>query len=177
MSKMNQINTCEVCNNTELDSVLNLGVHPMCDDLIGITENRICQEYPVEILYCSNCMTAHQKYQVPKNTLFPKTYHYRSRFTADVLTGMQKLVHSCEQKYGKLDDFLVLDIGCNDGSLLDFFKKSGANTLGIEPTGASKDAIEKGHKTYDSYLSISLAEEIVRKYGHPDIITFRDNIQ
>ena len=51
------------------------------------------------------------------------TYHYRARFTADVLDGMRGLVDSCENNFGSLNGKLVLDIGCNDASLLYFLKK------------------------------------------------------
>ncbi len=166
------ITTCEVCGNTELIEVLNLGLHPMCDDLIPIGDARVCKEYPIEILYCGVCGTAHQKFQVPKEELFPKSYHYRSRFTADVLDGMSGLVRSCEERFGNLEKRIVVDIGCNDGSLLDFFKEKGAVTIGIEPTNASKDAERKGHKVYADYLSEDLARKIKNTHGSPDIITF-----
>ena len=169
---MNAIDNCEVCGNTFLKPVLNLGKHPMCDDLVPVGDPRVCKEYPIEILYCNVCRTGHQKFQVPKEELFPKSYHYRSRFTADVLSGMSGLVDSCVEKFGALDERIVLDIGCNDGSLLDFFKGKGAVTIGIEPTGASKDAESKGHQVYSDYLSVNIAEKIVRAHGHPDIITF-----
>ena len=79
-NKFNEINSCEVCRNTDLNSVLDLGLHPMCDDLVQIDDSRICNEYPIEILFCKNCTTAHQRFQVPKEELFPNSYHYRSRF-------------------------------------------------------------------------------------------------
>ncbi len=169
---MNEIDYCEVCSNTSLKTVLNLGKHPMCDDLVEVGNKRVCKEYPIEILYCNICRTGHQKFQVPKEELFPKSYHYRSRFTADVLSGMSNLVESCERKFGRLDNKIVLDIGCNDGSLLDFFKNKGSVTVGIEPTDAYKDAATKGHEIYSDYLSKELAEEILKTHGHPSIITF-----
>ena len=170
--KVFQIEKCEVCKNTSLLPVLNLGRHPMCDDLVSTFENRICEKYPIEIVLCDNCLTGHQRFQVPKQLLFPKTYHYRSRFTADVLNGMSQLVESCEKRYGSFHGKTVLDIGCNDGSLLDFFQKKGATTIGIEPTGACEDASKKGHVTFNDFLTQKIADSICSTYRFPDFITF-----
>ncbi len=166
------VTTCEVCGQPLETSVLNLGLHPMCDDLVEVGSTRICKEFPIEILYCENCYTAHQKYQVPKNELFPKTYHYRSRFTSDVLLGMQNLVNSCEESFGSLVDKKVLDIGCNDGSLLTYFKEKGALTFGIEPTNAYLDALEKNHTVVNDFLTVESALRFVSSHGKCDIITF-----
>jgi 2-polyprenyl-3-methyl-5-hydroxy-6-metoxy-1,4-benzoquinol methylase len=68
-------------------------------------------------------VTSHQRFQVPKKILFPRTYHYRARFTGDVLLGMKSLVSAYEKNVQSLEGLKVLDIGCNDGSLLDFFKE------------------------------------------------------
>lgn len=172
INDFSEITKCEVCGNKELESVLNLGLHPMCDDLVAINDSRVCKEYPIEILFCNTCLTAHQKYQVPKGELFPKSYHYRSRFTADVLNGMKGLVSSCEEQFGSLAHKKVIDIGCNDGSLLNFFREKGADTYGIEPTGAYMDAIDNGHIVLNNFLSIETAAEIVSNYGKPDFICF-----
>ncbi len=168
---LHRISRCEVCGSTELAGVLDLGTHPMCDDLVRIDEDRQCREYPIEIMYCAKCATAHQRFQVPKQDLFPSTYHYRSRFTADVLNGMAQLVASCEQRLGSLAGKRILDIGCNDGSLLNFFRDRGAITLGIEPTDAVYDAANNGHSTFKAFLSEAVAEEVVTRHGTPDIIT------
>lgn len=169
---LHQIDTCEVCGSEHLASVLDLGSHPLSDDLVQVGESRLCHEYPIEILFCDTCYTAHQRFQIPKRQLFQDSYHYRSRFTADVLRGMAGLVESCEQRFGALTGKCVLDIGCNDGSLLDFFRDRGALTIGIEPTAACCDAEQKGHVAYHSFLSDQVADAIVASYGKPDLITF-----
>jgi SAM-dependent methyltransferase len=164
--------TCEVCGNDVLIPVLDLGAHPMCDDLVPVGDDWVCKEYPIEIVYCDTCKTAHQRFDIPKRELFPSSYHYRSRFTADVLNGMASLVKSCQTHFGLLRQKLVVDVGCNDGSLLSMFRDQGANTIGIEPTGAARDAMEKGHVIYNEYLSEALANRVRNEHGIPDFIVF-----
>jgi SAM-dependent methyltransferase len=167
-----EITKCEVCGSRELSPVLDLGMHPLCDDLIPVGSPQQCEVYPIEILYCKQCCTAHQRYQVPKVTLFPKTYHYRSRFTADVLSGMDELVASVESHLGSLVNRTVLDVGCNDGSLLDKFAAKGATTIGVEPTGAYKDALGRGHLISNDFFSEESARRILQQHPRVDVITF-----
>lgn len=167
-----EIHLCEVCGSRDLSSVLRLGNHPLCDDLVPLGDKRVCREYPIEILFCDTCYTAHHRFQVPKQDLFPSTYHYRARFTADVLSGMSNLVDACEERYGSLEGKTVVDIGGNDGSLLDFFRKKGASTICIEPTGAADDARQKGHQVHQEFFGAKVAEVVAAKNGPADIITF-----
>ena len=170
---LKQIDLCEVCGGTELYEVLDLGVHPLCDDLIPVGESEKCTKYPIEIVYCKTCDTAHQKYQVPKKTLFPQTYHYRSRFTADVLSGMESLVEAVEVHTGSLAGLTVLDVGCNDGSLLDkFLAKGVGTTIGVEPTGASEDAKGRAHIVVNDYFSKKVAQSLLENHPKIDVITF-----
>lgn len=172
MNQLNEITHCEVCSASKLLPVLNLGLHPMCDDLVRVDDNRTCKEYPIEILYCQICRTAHQRFQVSKEQLFPQTYHYRSKNTQDVLSGMQDLVMTCVQNLGELSGKKILDIGCNDGSLLSYFQEQGSLTFGIEPTGAYLDAEHSGHTVVHDYLTEDTAQAFVNAYGQPDLITF-----
>lgn len=172
MSGASEISRCEVCGNDALDPVLDLGLNPLCDDLVPVGEARVCVEYPINILFCRRCSTAHQQFQVPKEKLFPRSYHYRSRFTADVLAGMDEFVASCERRLGRLDGKIVLDIGCNDGSLLDRFAAKGARTIGLEPTDACRDGERRGHALYQRYFDVAAAQAIQSEHGPPDIVAF-----
>jgi len=163
---------CEVCGNKNLEEVLNLGEHPLCDDLIAIGSKRENIKYPIKVSFCNECFTAHQMFQVDKSSLFPKTYHYRARFTKDVINGMEDLKDSIVKEKVKLTNKVVLDIGCNDGSLLDIFRREGAVTLGIEPTNAGKEAAKKGHDIFNSFFDEETVKKINSKYSEIDFITF-----
>lgn len=163
---------CEVCHSDDVVPVLDLGNHPLCDDLLKIGAKEKCEEFHIEIALCNNCLTAHQLHPVPKRKLFPSSYHYRSSMTQDVLNGMQGLVLRTKERFGNLAGKKVVDIGCNDGSLLKFFKNEGAEVFGVEPTGAANDAVKNGIRTLNDFFDLEVAAKIVEEIGHPDFITF-----
>ena len=85
-------NYCEICDQKNLPTVLDLGKHPLCDDLIKIGSKKKNKLYKIQIIFCKKCVTAYQKHQVKKKILFPPNYHYRAKLTKDVLKGMEDLV-------------------------------------------------------------------------------------
>ena len=161
---------CALCNEEKLIEVLDLGNHPLCDDLSSSDQIRKNNEYPIKINLCTNCLTAHQQYNVKKEILFNDDYHYRSRFTSDVVNGVKDLVEKITSNF-VLNKGTWLDVGCNDGTLLDFAKKIGFKTIGIEPTNAAFEAQKRGHTVFKDYLSSQLANKI-RKSEDIDVISF-----
>ena len=163
---------CEICNKKNLPTALYLGKHPLCDELIKIGSSKKNQTYKIEIIFCKKCVTAYQKYQIPKKKLFPKNYHYRSKFTKDVTKGMKNLLNESKKIKSGLKNKIILDVGCNDGSLLDLYKKNKSITVGIEPTNAANEAKSKGHDIFKNYIDRSTIQKIKKKYKKIDLITF-----
>jgi hypothetical protein len=48
MSEVRKVTTFEVCDASVLDPVLDLGAHPLCDDLVPIGKPDVCNEYPIK---------------------------------------------------------------------------------------------------------------------------------
>jgi SAM-dependent methyltransferase len=163
---------CEVCKSNNPERVLDLSMHPLCDDLIPIGSEDHCDKFHIEIALCPDCLTALQLHAVPKRRLFPSSYHYRSGLTQDVLNGMQDLVNSVKHRYGSLAGKTVIDIGCNDGSLLKLFRAEGAVVLGIEPTDAGSDAMRQGIPVLNGFFDPSTARTLRRDLGGIDYVTF-----
>jgi len=161
---------CDICNKT-LKKSFYLGKVPLADDLKKEKKKSLkLKKYPIEILYCGNCQTLFQKKIVNKRKLFHSKYHYRPRFTKDVLNGMKTLVQSIKN-IKKISNKKILDIGCNDGSLLDFFKNENCETYGIEPTNAAYEA-DKKHKILNSFFNEFTAKKFIKKFGYPDVVIF-----
>ena len=168
-----KIETCEVCLSKLKGPELDFGYQPLCDELkASPEESLLVAKYHQNIILCEICFTAHQKYQVPKKELFKPNYHYRASLTKDVLNGMEELANSCS-KYKNLNEkSVVLDVGCNDGSLLSIFKNIyNVKTIGVDPTDSIDDAIDLDLKIKD-YFSSDTIEKINEKFNKVDVITF-----
>ena len=50
-TNFNKIISCEVCGNENLIPVLDLGLHPMCDDLVIVGDTRICKNTPLILFF------------------------------------------------------------------------------------------------------------------------------
>lgn len=164
------INNCQICKK-KLSKLFSLGKHPLCDDLIKINSKKKNILYPIDLKFCKNCLIVFQKFQIKKKTLFPKNYHYRAKFTEDVVNGQKSLVKSIINKYGALKNKKILDIGCNDGTLLNLFKAENAKTYGVEPTNAFKEA-KINHEIINDFFNFETGQKIKRKIKNIDYITF-----
>jgi SAM-dependent methyltransferase len=167
---MKKITKCQICAG-KLSKAFSLGKQPLCDDLIKIGSKKKNSLYYANIYFCKKCIIAYNQVLIDPKKLFPKNYHYRSNLTKDVIEGMKDLVSEIKNKYGNLKGKVILDIGCNDGSLLNYFEINGAKTIGVEPTSAALSA-SKNHQIYNNYFSKKIALNIKKKIKSIDYITF-----
>jgi methylation protein EvaC len=73
-------------------------------------------------------------------------------------------------KYLNPDDPFVVEIGSNDGIMLQHFREKGIRHLGVEPSAnVAEVAIKKGINTISEFFDENLAREIVGKYGQADV--------
>ena len=167
------INVCEVCGNIVEGPIIDLGSHPLNDDMHRIGTNYVARKYRQEIQLCTGCFTAHQLHPVEKETLFFPEYRYRGSVTKDVLSGMEDLIDNALHFYGSKRLLRVLDIGANDGSLLGIIKtKTGCETIGVDPTNAVLESAGRIDHAYCEFFSSETSNKIIEKHGYPDIITF-----
>ena len=110
-------------------------------------------------------------YVVNNEEVFHLDYPYKSGITKT----LKDLLHSTS-KYS-VDNFkfskkpLAIDIGSNDGTLLEGFKNHGFKVLGIEPTNIAKLANKKGIKTIQKFFDYKTAKFIKKRYHKAEVIT------
>jgi 2-polyprenyl-3-methyl-5-hydroxy-6-metoxy-1,4-benzoquinol methylase len=163
---------CIACGNTDLVPVLNLGNQPLANDFkTGVME---CTTYPLELNFCRKCTHTQLSEAVDPEVLY-KDYCYVSGTTQTLKQHFQDLAESAaahfgRKAYGGATTPSILDIGCNDGSLLDQFKKAGFPHLyGVDPAeNICNIAKTKGHQIYNDFWD---ADSGFRMVGLFDCIT------
>jgi 2-polyprenyl-3-methyl-5-hydroxy-6-metoxy-1,4-benzoquinol methylase len=107
---------------------------------------------------------------VNKEILFPKEYPYTSSTTKILRENFKELYENCKKIINISPKDLIIDIGSNDGNLLNNFKNN-HKVLGITPEKIGKIAIKKGINTLIKYFDQNTANLVLKKYGKAKIIT------
>ena len=155
-----------ICKN-KLNQKINFGNLP----IINNYERKInLKKYPIIIAQCNKCKLIQLKYSIPNKLLFPKKYSYLSGNSKEKIENFKSIIKNI-QKLSTKNSPHILDIGSNDGSLLELMKKKYPKILGIEPTNCANIANNNGIKTIKNSLNQKLAKKIINKYSKFDFIT------
>ena len=147
------VDRCQICDSTELDSVLFIGYLPPVNTMPPIGSRPAEQPaYPAELLHCNQCQLVQIGLIVDPAILFPPSYPYTSGTTKILRDNFAQLSKEVAERYPLRQSELIVDIGSNDGTLLSNFTQS-ARVFGIEPTNAGKLASQRGIPTLTSFFN------------------------
>jgi SAM-dependent methyltransferase len=172
--RIGEIKYCQICNKNNLFKFLDLGFQPLSDDLKEIKNgNKETMFYPLSVSFCKSCILLQNDFIVGDKNLYPKTYHYLPGITKDVVENFSRMSKFLIKKYDlNKEKDLIVDAGCNDGSLLKEFKNNGIKkTVGIDPTDAVYFARKKGIAAIQDFFNTKTSSLIKKKYGKAKIIT------
>ena len=146
---ISKIKKCRFCNSDKLDSVLSLGKQHLQGYFKDNKRkhNKIFnKKFLTELVRCNPkkdknaCGLLQLSISVPSNILYKK-YFYRSGVNSTMkihLNGIANKIINIFKNKRKID---ILDIGCNDGTLLKFFPKK-FNKFGVDPQTIPNEGIE-----------------------------------
>jgi len=165
------IDRCQVSGKKDLRLIVSLGYLPPVNNFRKI--NSLTEEetfYPAELMYSPSSKLVQLNTIVNKETVFPKEYPYTSSTTKILRENFLELYNECSKIVDISKKDLIVDIGSNDGNLLNNFKKK-HRVLGITPEKIGKIAIKRGINTLIRYFDNDCSKLILKKYGKAKIIT------
>jgi NDP-4-keto-2,6-dideoxyhexose 3-C-methyltransferase len=87
---------------------------------------------PLELMLCRRCHLVQLKHTVPAESLY-RNYWYRSGTNQTMRDALADITAKAEQLVRLRDGETVLDIGCNDGTLLASYSTGGIHRVGFDP--------------------------------------------
>ena len=162
MSDYKILDRCLCCDSTDIEILLDLNNQPLANSYHK--EDEVLDEYPLGVNICNNCHHIQLTHVVNPDLLF-KDYLYVSGTTKTLHDNMKWFVDYVLETtiWGKGNS--VLDIACNDGTQLDYFKKEGFKTFGIDPAENLHKLSSENHKVICDYFN---ADKFHRQF---DVIT------
>lgn len=166
-----KISNCRICDSTDLIDVLDLGKQPIPNGFLKKEDLKAKEsKYPLSVCFCNNCTLMQLKYIVRPEIMF-KNYLYIPSSSKTRIEHFKKLAEEVKEMVGLSDKSLVIDVGSNDGSLLNCFKNLGTKILGIDPAeNLVKVATLSGVPTVEGYFGASIAKKVQQGYGYASAI-------
>jgi SAM-dependent methyltransferase len=101
-----------------------------------------------------------------------ENYLYISSASDTLKNHLWDLSDTLVRRYGLGAGDLVVDIGCNDGTLLEGFKRHGVRPLGVDPAAnLAEFAAGKGIERHTDLFTAKSAGEIVSAWGQASLIS------
>lgn len=157
-----KLNFCLCCKSNKLKGILNLNKQPLANSFLK-SLNEKEKKYPLAVNTCLNC-THLQLTHIVSPTIIYKNYDYVSGTTKTYLNYMKDFFFICKKNIDLEKPNSVFDIGCNDGSQLDVFKKKGFITCGIDPARNIYKISKKKHKIFCNFFDGKFIKRINKKF-------------
>jgi len=164
--------SCILCRSAEVEEFLDLGETALANQFLRADEiNGHEPKYPLRIGFCNACGHVQLTDSVPPGEMFDN-YLYISSASDTLKNHLRELSDLLVRRYGLGTEDLVIDIGCNDGTLLKGFQRYGVRPLGVDP--AKNLAVftdGTGIERCTRLFTAASAKDIVAHWGHASLIT------
>ena len=157
---------CRVCDSTDLELAVDLGQQPWCNHFLKKEEVGKEPFYPLRVVFCAQCHTAQLDYTVKKEIMF-SDHTYLSGVTRSLGEHFRHMAEEVNTRFfHDTPHKSALDIGSNDGTQLQHFKRLGYEVLGVESSKTTaRIANDHGIPTLNEFFNVEVALRLERKFS------------
>jgi len=164
------VSKCLICD-SEYSSFVDFGVMPIANAFA--TKEQIKNEYtfPMKVGFCGNCNMVQLVEQPDREKMFHENYAFFSSTSNYMKEHFKLFTNSVSELQDLNENSFVVEVGCNDGILLENFIIENIPCLGVEPSeNVAQVAIEKGIEVIMKFFDRPLAEHILQSHQKADAI-------
>lgn len=165
------------CRSTgiEIPRIISYGQQPLGNGFVN--SPNIENEYFFEMGVAVNSDIALLQLEVQPDPeqMFHENYAFFSRtsnfMVNHFMNTANEITDLIDDKFQNDNKKFVVEIGSNDGVMLEHVVKKGIDCLGIEPSeNVAKESNKYGVKTISEFFSTELANQVSRTHGHANVV-------
>jgi methylation protein EvaC len=127
--------------------------------------------FDLQVGHCQQCHMVQLTELVDPSKLFHENYAYFSSISVRMAQHFKQFAEYVQNYYLKEKNPLVVEIGSNDGIMLQNFMQADMRHLGIEPSAnVAQSAIAKGVNTVVRFFSAETGAALRQEFGPADVI-------
>ena len=164
------MNKCLICRE-KIEEFINFGKQPIANGFLN--EEQFSNEYFFDMMvgFCPNCKMVQLFEQPNREQMFHEDYAFFSSTSSYMKEHFSNFADSVIKLQSLKEDSLVVEIGCNDGIMIQNFMQKGIGHLGVEPSkNVAQVARNKGINVTTEFFDKDLAQDTISKYGKADAI-------
>jgi SAM-dependent methyltransferase len=163
---------CLVCARQEVDAFLDLGETALANKFLTEAElSRPEPKFPLVVGFCRGCGHVQLTEHVPPSALF-EDYLYIPSASTTLTAHLYELSDVVAERYSLGPGDLVIDVGCNDATLLRGFRRHGVRALGVDPAKNLAELFDNPEiERYTAFFDSRLASEIRDRFGEAAVVT------
>ena len=162
---------CLFCGAQLRVTFVDLGMSPLCESYVSREHlDRMEPFYPLHAYICDKCLLVQLESFVSPEEIFSE-YAYFSSYSESWVEHMRIYADEITRRLSLDNTSFVVEVGSNDGYLLQHFVGKGIPVLGIEPAGNIADvATGRGIPTLNRFFGERTAAELAAGGRHADLI-------
>ncbi|MBI4021879.1 MAG: class I SAM-dependent methyltransferase [Candidatus Andersenbacteria bacterium] len=161
---------CRVCQ-APLSPFISFGQMPIANGFLTPAEYADEYFFELAVCFCEQCQMVQLLEQPDRQRMFHDHYAFYSSTSAQMAEHFRDYAHFVQRTFLTGDDPLVVELGSNDGIMLQHFAKAGVRHLGVEPSrNVARVAQARGVETVSEFFDRELAERILAEHGPADAI-------
>lgn len=161
-----------MCKGGNFKDVIDFGENPLVNSLLDEEDlDKKEKTFPLMVEQCQDCFLVQIANPIESEKIYTDIdYLYYSSDMPGLRDYFNEYVIDVRDRF-LMDDELVVEIGSNDGLLLDLFRNTGQEVLGVDPaTNVVVRALAKGIPTLSAPFNKRFARHIAKEFGKAKVI-------
>lgn len=159
---------CLVCEN-DYQPFISFGKQPIANGFLKEEDFNSEYFFEMKVGHCDKCNMVQLVDQPEREQMFNENYAFFSSTSTHMAKHFKKFAEGVKSKYLNSSDPFVVEMGSNDGIMLQNFKEWNIRHLGVEPSAnVAEVASSKGINTIVEFFDEEVSQKIVSENGKAD---------